>query len=216
MNRLTRYSLLVLLSGLVAGCALVGGGKSGGIAVHSPLPTHGTAAPEGPVLPWQLVIARPSAERMIDSARIAVRTHPNELQVYRGAVWSMPATDLVETSVLRALEDSGQLAGVARSSSGLRADYRLVMDVRRFEADYAGRSTPVATIEISAKLLHSQTQRVVASQVFLHHEPAGSTALTDVVPAFQTALSRSSLAIAGWLLANGQHDHQVLSSPGTR
>ena len=206
MKRLTRYALPILPAGLLGGCALVGGGKNGGITIHSPLPTRSMPLAEGPVLPWQLSISRPSAERMIDSARIAVRPQPNELQVYRGAVWSMPATDLVETSVLRTLEDSGRLGGVARSSSGLHGDYRLVMDIRRFEADYAGQSTPTATIEVSAKLLHSQSQRVVAARTFTERAPAGGTAVAEVVPAFGTALERISRDIAGWTLQSGQQD----------
>ena len=212
MKHLTRYTLPILLAGLLGACALVGGGKNGGITIHSPLPTRSASLAEGPVLPWQLSISHPSAERMIDSARIAVRPQPNELQVYRGAMWSMPATDLVETSVLRMLEDSGRLAGVARSSSGLHSDYRLVMDIRRFEADYAGQSTPTATIEVSAKLLHSQTQKVVASRTFVERRAADGTAVETVVPAFQTVLDQISHAITGWVLSNGQSDHKAVQT----
>lgn len=195
---------------LLAACALLGGGgKPGSITIYSPLPTGnpgGAKLAALPAMDWQLGIAKPSAARMIDSPRIAVRPLPHELQVYRGATWSMPATDLLETAVLGVLEDSGKLAGVARLTSGLHSDYRLVMDVRRFEADYAGQAVPTATIEVSAKLLHSQSQKVVASELFLARQPAAGTALDAVVPAFAQALEQLSVRIAHWAMASGQAD----------
>src|SRR3546814_9443388 len=96
---------------------------------------------------------------MTDSLRIAVRPTPDELQVYKGANWSRPPTLMLEDAVLRALEDSGHIGAVARQGSGIAGDYKLVMDVRRFEADYAGAAVPAATIEINAKLLHTADQQ---------------------------------------------------------
>ena len=57
---------------------------------------------------------------------------------------------------------------------------------------------------VSAKLLHSQSQRVVASQTFNQVVPATGTALDQVIPAFEQALSRISHDISGWSLASGQ------------
>ena len=56
--------------------------------------------------------------------------------------------------VLRTLEDSGKIRSVARPASGIRADYRLVLDLRRFDSDYAGAATPSAVIELNAGLNH--------------------------------------------------------------
>src|SRR3546814_18855839 len=65
----------------------------------------------------------------------SVRPTPDELQVYKGANWSRPPTLMLEDAVLRALEDSGHIGAVARQGSGIAGDYKLVMDVRRFEAE---------------------------------------------------------------------------------
>ncbi|KRG56673.1 ABC transporter [Stenotrophomonas koreensis] len=190
---------------LLAGCALLGGGKPRHITVYTPLTTQlDSSSAQWPQVDWQLGIAKPAAERMLDSPRIAVRPQAQQLQVYRGATWSMPATDLLETSVLRVLEDSGKAPGVARLSSGLRADYRLLLDIRRFEADYAGHATPQATIVVNAKLLHSASQRLVGSHTFSQAVPAAGTAIEQVVPAFEQALGRISQQIAGWSLQQGQ------------
>src|SRR3546814_11720760 len=74
---------------------------------------------------------------------------------------------MLEDAVLRALEDSGHIGAVARQGSGIAGDYKLVMDVRRFEADYAGAAVPAATIEINAKLLHPADQPGAASRTLL-------------------------------------------------
>ena len=44
------------------------------------------------------------------------------------------------------------------------------MDLRRYEADYAGNAVPSATIELTTKLMHTTDQRIVASRTFLQRE----------------------------------------------
>src|SRR3546814_15264019 len=96
---------------------------------------------------------------MLDGTRIAVRPVPGELQVYKGALWAKDPGEQLRDAVLQTLEESGKLAAVARQGSGLAADYRLELDVRRFEADYAGGAVPAATMEVNAKLVRSVGQR---------------------------------------------------------
>ncbi|OZB72497.1 MAG: hypothetical protein B7X33_01625 [Lysobacterales bacterium 13-68-4] len=38
------------------------------------------------------------------------------MEVYRGATWSQPATDMLEDALLRGFEDSGRIGAVARRS----------------------------------------------------------------------------------------------------
>lgn len=128
--------------------------------------------------------------------------------MYRGAVWSATPTDLLEGAVLHALEDSGNIPAVGRVATGLRADYRLAMDVRRFEADYAGGG-PAATIEVAAKLLYNTDQRVVAARTFQHVHPAASTDTASVAAAFEQALTAITSEIAGWTLMQGAGDAQA-------
>ncbi|QDH71879.1 ABC transporter [Lysobacter alkalisoli] len=159
--------------------------------------------PGWPRADWQLSIADPEVSTGFDSLRIAVRPQSNELQVYQGARWARPPGSMVLDSVLQALEDSGRIDAVARQSSGIGADYKLVMDLRRFESDYAGATLPSAVVEISAKLLHVRDQQVAASRVFLQSVPAASPAMADVVTAFEQALAANSREMVGWVLESG-------------
>ena len=186
---------------LLAGCSILGGSKEPS-TIYAPDPRV-APDPAWPSVAWALAIAHPDATRMIDSQRIAVRPTPGELQVYKGAVWAKAPTDQVEDTVLHALEDSQKIAAVTRKGSGAAADYTLLMELRRFDADYAGHAVPAATIEVNAKLLHSPDQAIVAAHTFLQVVPAAATDTASVARAFDAALGTMGHDIAGWTLDSG-------------
>lgn len=203
---------------LVAGCSMLGGAKQAP-TIYAP-DLKATADPAWPNVRWQLSTTRPSATRMLDSSRIAVSPVPGELQVYKGALWARTPTEMVEDGVLRILEDSGKIPAVARQGSGIGADYRLVMDLRHFEASYNEAGTapgplPSAVIEVSAKLLHSQDMAVVGSRTFRQVQPAAGTDVALVADAFSQALRAASRDIAGWVLVTGQ-GHEGSHHDGAR
>ncbi len=190
---------------LLAGCSVLGSQQRDPVTIYAPL-VQVAPDPSWPKVDWQLAVLKPTASRVVDSPRISVRPVPGELQVYRGVSWSQPSTDLIEEVLLNALEDSGKIRSVARPASGIRADYRLVLDLRRFDSDYAGAATPSAVIELNAKLLLSSDQRVVSARTFLVSKPASSTAIPQVVEAFEQSLQALGLEVAGWTLAEGEAD----------
>lgn len=195
-------ALLVLLAPLGACTSLLGGSKQP-TTIYAPMP-HVQAPQDWPQVSWRLAMGRSSGARIADGLRIAVRPSPNELQVYKGAQWAKSPGDMLEDGVLHALEDSGRIAVVARHGSSFGADYRLLLDVRRFESDYAGAAVPTATIEVTAKLLHVKDQALAGSRTFLQTQPAGTAAVPDVVAAFGQALNTVSGELAGWTLATGE------------
>jgi cholesterol transport system auxiliary component len=185
----------------LAGCSILGGSREPA-TIYAPEP-HVVADASWPRVDWQLQIAHPEGPRMIDSQRITVRPTPGELQVYRGASWAKSPGDQLEDTVLHALEDSQKITAVTRKGSGIAADYTLLMELRRYDADYAGHAVPAATIEVNAKLLRSPDQDIVASHTFLQAVPAAATDTASVAQAFGTALGDIGHDIAGWTLATG-------------
>jgi cholesterol transport system auxiliary component len=203
-----RVAAVAIACALLCGCSLLGAGTREHATIYAPDPRIGPD-PSWPTVRWQLTLSPATAARMIDSLRIAVRPTPGELQVYKGASWSKPPTQMLEDAVLRGLEDSGRIGAVARQGSGIDGDYKLVMDLRRFEADYAGAAIPAATIEVNAKLLHANERGVVASRTFLSKQPAASAGVADVAASFDAALGDIARQIDGWVLASGQgHEQQ--------
>ena len=212
--RIATLLAAVLLAGLpLTGCSVVGGSKEPP-TVFAP-EAKAEADPAWPVVGWQLGTSRPSAARVLDSSRIAVSPVPGELQVYKGAVWARTPPEMLEDGVLRTLEDSGKIPAVARQGSGIGADYRLLMEIRHFEAEYAGAAVPSAVVEVSAKLLHASDQAVVGSRRFRHAQAASGTDAAVVADAFAQALRATSHDIAGWVLATGQA-HETAHPGGKR
>ena len=208
-----RLALVATLALALAGCSLLGGGKGRERAtIYAPDPRV-TLDASAPSVSWQLSLTTPLAARMIDSSRIAVSPAPGEMQVYRGASWAKTPTDMLQDALLRALEDSGRIPAVARQGSGIAADYKLVMDVHRFEADYAGKAAPAATIEFNAKLIHGPDQAIVASRTFLHAEPSAGTDIALVADAFSRGMERLTAELAHWILSAGD-THQRSAHPG--
>ena len=191
---------------LIGGCSILGGSKAPS-TIYAPDPR---VAPDAswPQVRWQLEIARPEAARMVDSLRIAVRPTPGELQVYKGASWAKTPSEQIADAVLRALEDSQKIAAVAPKGSGMAADYTLLMELRRYESDYAGGTVPAATIEVNAKLLRAPDQAIVASRTFLQSTPAGATDAASVAHAFGIALGTLAHDVGGWALTVGEADHR--------
>lgn len=203
-----RIPVVVTLALIQAGCSLLGGGNGRERAtIYAPDPRV-TLDAAAPTVSWQLSLTTPLAARMIDSSRIAVRPAPGELQVYRGASWAKTPTDMLQDALLRALEDSERIPAVARQGSGIMADYKLVIDLRRFEADYAGSALPSAAIEFNAKLIHSHDQSIVASRTFSRIEPAASTDIGVVVQAFTRGLEAVTGELATWILVTGDAHHR--------
>ncbi|PPJ41556.1 MULTISPECIES: ABC-type transport auxiliary lipoprotein family protein [unclassified Pseudoxanthomonas] len=201
-----RISLCASLAAFaLAGCSILGSEQRDPVTIYAP-DIRVPARAEWPTVGWSLVIAKPTAARVVDSPRISVRPTPGELQVYRGVSWAQPATELVQDAVQRTLEDSGRIPAVASADAGILGDYKLVMDVRRFEADYAGAALPSAVVEINAKLVSSRDQRVVASRTFLQQQPATSVEVAQVAQAFDGALTAATAELVGWLLVAGRDD----------
>ena len=212
MNKHTSLSAALatlLLPVLLGGCSLLGSSKDSP-TIYAPDPRVEADA-SWPAVTWQLSTTRPTAPRMMDSLRIAVSPVPGELEVYKDASWSRTPTEMIEDGLLRVLEDSGKIPAVARQGSGIGADYRLVMDLRHFEAEYAGAAVPSAVIEVNVKLLHSQDQSVVGSRTFREVKPASGTSVDVVADAFSQALGATSHDIAGWVLVTG-HAHEKTHS----
>jgi len=198
----------VLVLALLPACSILGGKERTPTTIYT-LNPQVAADPSWPQVDWQLALPAATASAMVDSMRVVVRPRPNELQVYKGARWSDVPPNMVEEAILHTLERSGRIGAVARQGSGVGGDYRLVLDVRRFESEYAGAAVPSAVVEVNAKLLHAPDQQIVAGHTFSHATPATGTEVEAVVQAFEQSLESVTAELAGWILTNGD-THEAL------
>lgn len=197
---------------LAAGCGVLPEREP--IQVFAPTRAPVVVAAEWPTVGWSLLVAKPSASQQIDSERIAVRPGPGAVQVYHASSWSDPATELVQTALVRGFEDSKKILAVSRPGSGARGDYALQSELRNFSSVYEG-GQPQAVVELYVRLVRSVDGRVVAAQLVRETEPAAGTDVASVVEAFSRALDRTRDRVIGWTLTQGQA-HATRIEPASR
>lgn len=198
-----QHLAVALVAMLLCGCSSLVGGPKEPVTIYSPT-RDSQPDPGWPAVSWSLDIAQPISGQAFDGLRIMVSPTPGELQAYREGRWAQPAGAMIESSLMRTLEDSGKIASVSRQGSGAAADFRLLLDLRDFRSDYAGGSPPAATIEVNAKLLHLSDQKIVGSRTFRIVQPSSGVELARVADAFAQALTTLGHDLAGWTLETGQ------------
>jgi len=196
--------LLLMALGL-SGCAswLDPGHNQDRPVLYAPNP-HIIPSPDWPYVERSVLIALPGASRMLADTRILVRPDADEIQVLRGAAWVHPPPEMLQTALLRVLEDSARLRAVARQGTAISADQTLILELRRFEADYRHGTPPRIEIAVSAKLVRHQDLRLLAARTFTHTEPATATSTEAVVGAFSDGLGQVVRQLAEWVLTSGQ------------
>lgn len=179
-------------------------GHESTLIVYAPQ-VHSAADSSWPVVDWDLAITKPSSTRMIDSSRILVRPSSNQLMFFHGVVWAQPGPELIEESVLHAFEDSARIKGVARSGTGIGADFQLLMDIRRFEAVYVNANQPEAAVDLEVKLLDNHSQNIVGSRHFLLTSPITGKQPDAICTAFRVVFEQLNRAVVAWTLTAGQN-----------
>lgn len=207
-SMLAAHPMTLALPLLLTGLALIGSGcsvlpKREPTRIYQPAPSAAGAHADWPRAAWSLVVAKPAAGQLLNTDGINVRPAPGTVQVYKGASWSDPAPELVQTALLRSFEDSQKILSVARSGAGVRGEYQLLTELRAFESVYAQPGQPQAVVEIYAKLVHAADGQVVAARSFRESEPSTGEEVGAVVDAFSRSLARASSEIVGWTLSNG-------------
>lgn len=150
---------------------------------------------------WQLVVAEPTAERDIDTTRIALTRRPNVIEYFADGNWADTAPRMVQAKLIEAFESTSAIVAVGRDAAGLRADYILQSDLRDFEADYTAGAAPIARVRLTAKLVEMPDRRITRTVSAEASTPAAGKDLAAVVVAFETALGQVMSKIVSGILA---------------
>jgi cholesterol transport system auxiliary component len=200
LKAIGRRNFLLLSATGLAGCGLVPD-------VNKPLTLYTVkpklALAEQPAkVTWQLVVAEPSAERDIDTTRIALSRTANVIEYFADGNWSDTAPKMVQAKMIEAFESTNAIVAVGRDAAGLRADYVLQSDLRDFQADYTAKGgTPSAHIRLIAKLVQMPDRRITRTVSAEASAPAGGKDLAAIVVAFEQALGQALSKIVTGILA---------------
>ena len=145
-----------------------------------------------------LRIARPVADGLLSSRRIAVMPQADRVQVYQGVLWSDSPANLLRSRLLDAFLADGRLPWVDTDESpATRVDYLLTSQLRAFHSVYENGS-PTAVVRIDAQIVDTASNRAVASRSFLLRQPAASKEVPDVVQALGQASDQLSKDMVDW------------------
>jgi cholesterol transport system auxiliary component len=131
----------------------------------------------------------------LDSSGIATRWPGQRLDYVAGARWAEVLPQLLESALVESLQDSGRLRSVQGDFGRFRATHTLVVEVRRFEADYTSGGLPVAQVELTATI-GKMDRRVLASFTVAASESAAENRQTALVAALDTAFARAAADLA--------------------
>jgi cholesterol transport system auxiliary component len=187
-----RIALLAAAAALVAGCF-------GSLKEPVPQPlVYRIDAPKlspGAPLPVDLRIDVGQVAPGLDSPGIATRWPGQRIEYVAGARWAEELPQLLEAALVEALQDSGRLRSVQGDFGRFRASHTMVVEVRRFEADYTGGGMPVAQVELTATIGKAD-RRVLASYTVQASESATENRQAAVVAALDKAFGRAAADLA--------------------
>lgn len=188
-----RTILLAALAALAAGCF-------GGLKDEVPAPLlyrvqPPALAPGAPVAA-DLMVAVDGTAPGLDGSGIAVRWPGNRLDYLAGARWADDVPALVGSALVESLAASGRARSVQGEVGRFRATHTLVIEVLRFDADYAGGGAPVAHVALAATLGRASDRRVLASFTVAASEAATENRQSTVVAALDAAFAKAAGELA--------------------
>ena len=189
--------LMAALLGVVATLALTGCGST-------PVPTYNLSAPSGFTAggsgSGQLVVVAPTALAVLNTDKVMVEPAPGQVAYLADAQWSDNLPALLQARTIQAFENASKLRRVARPGDGVNAEYQLVIDIRTFALRITDQG-PVAVVELSAKLIGTQSGRILAAQVFRAAVPAASTSGPVATAALDAAQEQVLVSMVRWASA---------------
>jgi cholesterol transport system auxiliary component len=195
-----------LLRVLVVGALCLASASCGGSLFESDLPAVtryviATPPPATSVSPSSasqvdLAIGRPDVAPGLDTERIAViRGH--ELDYYRGALWRGTVLDTVQAYLVTTLQEQKLFRSVASEQARVGGEYLLDVEVRDFQAEYAGgAATPTAHVSVVGRIIRIRDRKLIETISAAATKQAGENRLAAVASAFETAMQQVSLDIA--------------------
>ena len=150
--------------------------------------------------PRSLRITRPASAGHLAGRRIAVLPPDGRLSVYQGASWNDPAPLLVRNRLLDVFQADARLSALSSDDRILQADFEIDSDLRAFQVEYRS-GTSYAVLRLDARLVRTDTGRIVASRRFDLQQPLAGTSVAQAVQALGQTSDALALALRGWAVA---------------
>lgn len=141
-----------------------------------------------------LAIPEPTAVAMLDTQRFLF-SPPGEQPDFTDAMWADSIPKLVQARLIESFENYDMSHAPLRASDEGEADYRLVLDIRRFQI--AMDAAPRADIGLSARIL-DKDGKVTAARLFEATQAFDKLDPKAASAAFNEAFGRIAEGLIGW------------------
>ncbi|HEV2676964.1 MAG TPA: ABC-type transport auxiliary lipoprotein family protein [Aliidongia sp.] len=207
----SRALLLGLALGL-AGCSAALTSTPPSLYVLQPKTTYDTNLP---VVSYQLVVTVPDAPQSLDTARIALARSPTTIDYFASSAWTDRAPVMVQDLLVESFENTRKIVSVGRDTSGLRADYVLLTDLRDFEARYyeGTNKPPQVRVRLTAKLIKMPEREIIGGLDAVKLSDAEHNDIDSIVAAFGEATGNAMKMIVQWTLRTAPATGAVAVKP---
>ena len=172
------------------GCALAGSRPPTTYDLVAPRSFAASAKPA----PYQLLVYEPTTSSALDTSRLMVRPKADQVSYYKGIAWSDRLPRLIQTKMIETFQNSGAVKAVSPSSG----QYALATELRAFQIDVSG-GPAAAEIDLFAKLINTNTGRVIATKAFSARVPARTDAPGDAMAALNQAFTEVMQDTTTWV-----------------
>jgi cholesterol transport system auxiliary component len=148
-----------------------------------------TPVPQGTApVATSLRLNLPTAGPGLEGVQIMLVQSDRRMSFFEAARWPAPPANMIETLAVEKLRGAGIWQSVADSGSPFPSDYVLLVNVRRFEADYTtGSVAPEVHVVLDCIVGKREGREVIKSFLAEGSVPATANKLSAVVAAFETA-----------------------------
>lgn len=145
-------------------------------------------------------IDRPTTTQVFNSSDIVVTKDGQKLSTIAKAKWSQATPDLIQQSMISALEGSPQFVGLV-SINGAKTETRLHIFVKNFEANFDNGSdnAPLAVVQYRVTYARGADRKLLGTHNVRKTVRATSINVSSIVSAIEAANEAAMTDIVTWL-----------------
>ena len=193
---------MVLMAAL-AGCSALGalGDASTPLDVYDLRAPEGAPVARGGPLARDLTVELPTASGVLLTDRIMIRPDSVQAQYLPDVRWGDEAPVMMQTLMVRALENTGGLRYVGRRPLAGSGDYAIVTELVDFQAEAAadGEGADV-NIRMISRIVRERDATVIATRTLAVSTVAVSTETSVLIEAFERASDQLLIEFADWIM----------------
>ena len=194
---------LTLLS-VLGGCSALGalGDVTTPLSVYDLRAPSGAPVIQGGQLAQDVVVEIPTTSGVLNTDRIMIRPDTLQAQYLPDVRWGDEVPVMMQTLMLRSLENTNGLRYVGRRPLAGSGDDAIVTELVDFQAELTPDGTgATVSIRMTSRLVRERDASIVASRTFRSQQAAASTDTSEIVVAFDRASDALLIDFADWTIS---------------